>query len=552
MSPRALLGLLAGYTLLLALACVGLRAAVSLDPQHAPLATRIVTDWRDGRAIARTLSAGPPSASAAPCGPGCTRTIDRVIDEGPLPSFSPLWFALSIVAGRDGIAASYAGRTFYLTPDDLLARQATRDGVHVGRLGLRIGLDAPEALLDEIATALHTDRDQLRARGRLRRILVRRENAPVAAWPQSSGEPIDPAALSGALKAAADYLVRNQRADGSFYYELAALSASELPGYGWPRHGGAALTLAQVAARTGDPAIREAALRAARLLQHSATLACGAWRCIGDGERVDAGSSALALLTYCELARSKITQEFALDIRQLSGFLRSLQRRDGEFMHVYDRALQKAVDVQLPYYTGEIALALGRAERLTHEPADLRAASAGLARLVRRSLFQNRYYFSTEHWTCQVLQELWDRAPDRAALDFCLDDQAFNSQAESRGADLREFAGGIAPNPFAPPRMAATGSRTEGAVATLATALAAGRSENEIAVLDAQVRRALAFMLRFQLRPGPRHLLRDPARMVGAMPGSPTDLTIRIDYQQHVAGSMLRYLQLLETGRLAR
>jgi hypothetical protein len=38
--------------------------------------------------------------------------------------------------------------------------------------------------------------------------------------------------------------------------------------------------------------------------------------------------------------------------------------------------------------------------------------------------------------------------------------------------------------------------------------------------------------------------MHDPARMLGAMPGSPTDLSIRIDYQQHVAGSMLRYLQL--------
>jgi hypothetical protein len=543
MSPRALIGLLVGYALVLALACAALRGAVQLDARHAPLATRIVTDWQDARVIARSLSEGPPQMQAA-CAPGCTRTIDRVIDEGPLLSFSPLVLALSIVAGRDGIAASYAGRAFYLTPDDLLTRQATRDGVHVGRLGLRIGLDDPDAVLDEIAAALHTDRRELRARGRLRRILVRREHPPADTWPQSTAEPVGPAALRGALKDAADYLVRNQKADGSFYYELAALSASELPGYGWPRHGGAALTLAQVAVRTGDPAIRDAALRAARLLQRSATLACGAWRCIGDSERVDAGSSALALLTYCALARGQITREFAPDIQQLSGFLRSLQRQDGEFMHVYDRTLQRPVDVQLPYYTGEIALALARAERLTGNPADLHAASAGLARLVRRSLFQNRYYFSTEHWTCQALQELWDRAPNRAALEFCLDDQRFNLQAESRGADLRDFAGGIAPNPFAPPRMAATGARTEGAVATLATALAAGRSADEISALDAQVRRALAFMLRFQLRPGPRHLMHDPARMLGAMPGSPTDLSIRIDYQQHVAGSMLRYLQL--------
>ena len=57
-------------------------------------------------------------------------------------------------------------------------------------------------------------------------------------------------------------------------------------------------------------------------------------------------------------------------------------------------------------------------------------------------------------------------------------------------------------------------------------------------------------MLRHQLRPGPVHLMHDPARLHGAWPGSPIDLSVRIDYPQHVAGSMLRYLQLLAAGKL--
>jgi len=64
------------------------------------------------------------------------------------------------------------------------------------------------------------------------------------------------------------------------------------------------------------------------------------------------------------------------------------------------------------------------------------------------------------------------------------------------------------------------------------------------------VQSALGFMLRHQLRPGPVHLMHDPARLHGAWPGSPIDLSVRIDYPQHVAGSMLRYLQLLAAGKL--
>ncbi|HEX4352892.1 MAG TPA: hypothetical protein VHZ95_08265, partial [Polyangiales bacterium] len=302
--------------------------------------------------------------------------------------------------------------------------------------------------------------------------------------------------------------------------------------------------------RTGDRNYHASAYRAARLVQRRLTVDCGDYRCIGEGARVDAGAAALTLLAYVELVRGGM-HAFDADVRALSSFLRSLQRRDGEFMHVYDRVQRRPLDIQLPYYTGETALALARAYRVTHDPADLRAASAGLAHLVRRSAFQNRYQYGTEHWTCQALEELWEFAPDRDALAFCLDYQAFNRQFQvGPHSEFGDYEGGFAPNPFSPPRITPTGSRSEGAVATLATALASGRSTAELQPLITQVRRALAFLMRFQLNPGPRHLLRDPARVQGGMPGSPTDLSVRIDFQQHVAGAALRYLRLLEAHKL--
>src|SRR3954452_3866580 len=128
MSWRALTLWLSIQVTLSAIACVALRAWISLDPQHAPTETRILTVWRDGQSVGRQVFSRAVTDSDGPaCKGSCTRIVDRVVDEGPLPA-APLLFAISVVAARDGIAASIAGQTAYLTPDDLLARQAESQG----------------------------------------------------------------------------------------------------------------------------------------------------------------------------------------------------------------------------------------------------------------------------------------------------------------------------------------------------------------------------------------------------------------------------------------
>jgi hypothetical protein len=289
-------------------------------------------------------------------------------------------------------------------------------------------------------------------------------------------------------------------------------------------------------------------LLGARHLQHSATLSCGEHRCIGEGNRVDAGSAALALLSYQALLAQGLGADLRRDFDSLAAFLRSLQRPDGELMHVFDRDAGHPVDIQFDYYTGEASFALARAARVTHSPADLHAASAALAHLVARkwSAVENRYSFESHHWTCQALAELWDRAPDREALAFCLDYQAVNRGIQAGPTRLGDYEGGFARDPYFPPRITPAASRAEGAAATLETAIAAGAGQDVIDALDREVRDALAFMLRFQFLPGPTYLMAEPFRIYGAVPAGPSDLNVRIDFPQHAAGAMLRYARLLE------
>jgi hypothetical protein len=86
----------------------------------------------------------------------------------------------------------------------------------------------------------------------------------------------------------------------------------------------------------------------------------------------------------------------------------------------------------------------------------------------------------------------------------------------------------------------------EAAVSTLKAARKAGIATSEIARLEAGIRQGLGFLLRYQLNPGPAHLMLDGESMRGAFPNTPTDFRIRIDYPQHAGTALIKYLKLLE------
>ena len=140
---------------------------------------------------------------------------------------------------------------------------------------------------------------------------------------------------------------------------------------------------------------------------------------------------------------------------------------------------------------------------------------------------------------------LWPHAPDPRALDFCLRWQAFSRAIQQREGDSYfDSDGAIGVGPVVTPRLTPVGSRCEAAVATLDVARRADVPQDDQRVLDAQLRRALALLLRQQFRPGPRHLFKSPESVYGAMPGSEVDWQLRIDYAQHAGSAVVRWLDL--------
>jgi hypothetical protein len=543
---RVLLRLLAAYAAVLTLCALCVFWYVRLDRARAPRGPVLVSIWRHGERSARVAKPDESSAVRALIAEGAeagsTRVVEQIVDFAPILALGRVVFAASIAPARDGVSATYQGRTAYLTPDDLLKLEAYEAILDYGQLGISLGANA-DKVLGALATELGTNADELFRHGSFRRFCVK----GIAHYPkQLTASDVTVDAVKSSVLSAARYLVRNQKRDGSFRYEVNAMTGGDESGYNYPRHAGATYFLARTANQLHDPKLWRAALSAAAYLKDRQTLHCGAHSCVGEGDTVDVGASALALLAYVELINGGAAEyhDSALD---LAGFLRAQQRSDGDFQHIYSVAEQHPVDIQMEYYTGEAAFALSRVERISADARDLQASRRALSFLVKRpALFLGGHYFwGAEHWTCQALEDLWQRAPDHAALQFCLNWQANNRVLQFGAlADRPEIQGGLSRGPFLSPRLTPLASRMEAAVATLSVARQAGIGQPELDALDAEIKSGFAFLLRYQYSPGPTYLMPDPRAVNGGFPGSPVDQHVRIDYPQHAGGALLRYWEL--------
>jgi hypothetical protein len=533
------------YLVLLGLSGAVLANTFTLRRNGRGTGTAIVSDWKAGKRVARRLVEGA-SLSQLPLAlpsPDVSRTLDDIIDEGPVLGRSRLLFGASFAPAKDGLKATYRGKTAVLTPDDLRVLHAYDVKFQESGLQLQLGVDRDIAVA-ALAEQFQVSSVELLAHGQFTRLAVR-QRVPL---PRPVPD-VTAAELERAIIAAGRYLARQLRIDGTYRYEVNPFTDETSPGYSWPRHAGATFFLAQVAAHTKDPVLGKMARRAAAHLTGPVYRHCAERRCVGAGNRVDIGSSALTLLALVELVESGIGPEFQTAVAELADFIRSQQRPDGEFKHTFDIPTRRAIDVQLPYFTGEAAFALSRAHRITRDPRDLDGARRAVAYLVYRPSWAlgMRYIWTSEHWTCQAMADLWQRAPNSAALEFCM---AWHEYGRAITSDDQVYGGVVGPLPYQAVRYTSSASHMEAATATLGAARQAKLAQSRLDELEAGIRRTLRLLLQPQFLPGPSHLMKRPQRVYeGGMPAGSVDYHVRIDYPQHAGAAMLRYLRLLgETG----
>jgi hypothetical protein len=546
MSARAFVQLMAAFVALVVVAVLSGRALARLHPPSEP--TFIASRWKDGKLVARKVVKTTESTLDDVEG---TLVFEHVLGESWLPRFSESATAISLVPAHDGVRVDLGNATAYVTPDDLLSRQAYDHGITIDALSLTLGADIP------IVVAVAADRlgkNPLDVRDHATFRRIRTERVIPGSIPERpiTGETFDDAAASRWVLAAASHLARGVGHEGKFRYLINVPTNQTLGGYDWPRHAGATYFVAQAAKHAHDigdpraPALDRAALQAATLLGTSALVPCGEHKCIGEGDTLEIGSIALTTVAFCQIVSSNLDRSFLPIVKSLADTIVSLQRDDGEFRHEIHRD-GSTVDVQLPYFSGEAALALVRAHALTNDARYLEAARKSVAWLTGPAwrFFGDRYYFAEEHWTCQVVGETWPNAPNPDALDFCLRWQAFNRSVQLHKDDcVLDCDGALGVGPLVTPRFTPVASRCEAGIATLDAATKANVDPKELAALRSQIRRSLALIARQQFHGQLEHLMASPEAIRGGMPGSEVDWQIRIDYAQHAGSAMLRWLAL--------
>lgn len=476
-------------------------------------------------------------------------TVECVLGEGPILPAIPYVHELGLVPLREGLLGRIEGRAAYLTPEDLRAQRSYGSGVVTPMPELTLGVPM-DALIEQLATQLETDRSRLEARGEVRRFRSWTIAEATYPDPRATGALVTEENLRAASLEAAGFLLRHQDADGSWTYVYdAARNGPVAEPYNLPRHAGTTYFVAQVDRLHGMPEAREAALRALRWIERLALRNCGAGLCIEWDGRVEVGSAALAVIAAAEVHAKEPDPLTHRLIAGLTAFLRAQQRADGELMHEYDLAAGRPIDVQHMYYSGEAALALLRAHAALGDERDLAAARRLMAHLTGAgwSFLGSRYYYGEEHWTCIAAGEARGRADSDEALDFCTRWLEWNELLQYReGETPWNVEGGYGVGPLIVPRLTMVGSRTEAFINTYRLLQHHGRDTSKARAI---VERGLGQLLRWRWAPGPTHLMTSPFGASGGMPGSPVDLTSRNDFVQHAGSAFIRWGEVLRSER---
>ena len=576
----------------------GLRAALDggppVAPPDAPALHRglagplVVTVWSNGASVARVDATGHDVAAAAVAAGHALRELPQVLAlpaearararlqvdlvAGRAPLGGGNWLfdhlaipgigdMLAINPGIEGIGADVAGVPVLLLPHELVgAKLLTAKRPSEAMPDFAIGVDLAR-IGEQLASRASGARVPPGALYRFRTdTFVESPDHAGPPIPLVRGLPPAPRLSAAALREAAlrggRYLVGHLGASGRYVYEhdlwTGAQTDANRPGsnYSMPRHAGTTYFLAELYRITREAWLREPIERAfAHLAELLARGGCAgalpdgtAFDCVLDrGDRVaQLGSTALAVVALAEYQRATGDPRYLPLATRLAAWLLFMQRPDGSFRHLYDVVARTADDdAQLLYYSGEAALALARMHVVTGDPRYADATRRGLDSLVDwYDFFMGGFFYGEEHWTCIAAEAIWPAVQRERYAAFCAGYGAFlrAQQAEPAGqSDQDDFAGSYGLTAFVVPFNTPAGSRTEAMISAYLLGVHRGAPDSRIA---GQIRAALQYVLGQQIRP-------DSAFDVvgegdGAIPGTPLDRNIRIDYVQHVCSAMIR------------
>jgi len=560
-------------------------------PLHRPLAGPLaVTVWSRGASIARIDASGPDLAAASVAAARALRAqpavralpaaeraaarlqVDLVLGTAPLASRSWLFDQLAIPGiadmlainpGVDGLGVAVPGETpVLLLPHELVGAGllgVKRPSPQLPDFAIGVELDKIGPLLARRAGAAAPIQPDALFRFRTD-TFVEPPGHDGAPLPLYRGVPPAPRLTGQALRAAAlrggRYLVAHLASNGRYVYEHDLWTGSATDprrsggSYSLPRHAGTTYFLAELYRITRESWLREPIERA---LSHLTVLVArgGCAGALPDGTPFDCvldrgedtaqlGSTALAVVALAEYQRATGDPRYRPLAERLTAWLLFMQRPDGSFRHLYQVKTRVVDDqAQLLYASGEAALALARMHAITGEARYAAAARRALDWLVGwYDFFIGGFFYGEEHWTCIAAEALWPAVARDEYVAFCNDYGAFlRTQQTAPGdhSDQDDLAGAYNLTPFLVPYNTPAGSRTEAMISAYLLGDHHGVADPRLA---GQIRAALQYLLGQQIRPDSEFDVVGEGD--GAIPATPIDRNVRIDYVQHVCSAMIR------------
>jgi len=379
--------------------------------------------------------------------------------------------------------------------------------------------------------------------------------------------PVSRQTVQRAIDAAAWYLMRAVRLDGSFEYRVNSNpEVTVKPRYNMLRHAGSIYAMTMYLAEQGNAAIEDATLRAGRYLlnrtvENVAEVEAEDLLAVWSNPEVTKtkkpvqaklGGAGLGLVALAGLESVRPGFTTIYDRQALGRFILFMQKADGSFYSKYIPSTVGRDDSWTSlYYPGEAALGLLMLYELDPDRRWFEAAGRALDYLARTRAGKSEV--PADHWALLASAKLLSLDDGRLeqeqrarllahAAQICrvvLDQQL----ADPGFADLH---GGFATDG----RVTPTATRLEGLLAARSFLPSDSLLVEEI---DAAVSRGIAFLLRAQITEGylaggfPRAIapLPETARKAASFNRRATE--VRIDYVQHALSALIQYRATMPT-----
>jgi hypothetical protein len=229
--------------------------------------------------------------------------------------------------------------------------------------------------------------------------------------------------VAGLIRGSTEFLLRNQKEDGSFVYGYINANQDTLTNYNIVRHAGSALTIMQCEDLFGGGlggAIERANAFLIKQIRYRGESAF-----VTDKDEIKLGGNGIAVVSLASYGEFLGSNPYTDIIRSLANGILEMQEPDGSYYHVLNAAdFSRKERSRIIYYDGEATYALAKAFALLGEEKYLAAAEKAV-----RCFIDNNYETFRDHWVAYSLNEVTKYVHKQEYFDFALKNAQVNLDA---------------------------------------------------------------------------------------------------------------------------